>query len=252
MNNKPHIYTKETPLPIPPSLDLVSLGVNITEIINLRHALHEEPEIALGETKTVEKLILFLESKGANKEMFKRNIGETGMVLEITGTRVSEVPRRIIGLRADLDGLPIIEGCKDLPYRSKIEGVAHLCGHDGHMAMMCGAAWAFLNNRHKIPHTCAIRVIFEPAEETGAGSRLMIRDNVLEGMCSIYGMHGYGNKLGTICVHQGPFTTYLASIMIDIEGVSGHTSTPYKAKDPIPCASSYIYGTLFPCTSHTL
>ena len=102
MNNKPHIYVKETPLPIP--LDLVSLGVNITEIINLRHALHEEPEIALGEAKTVEKLIL----------MFKRNIGETG-VLEIEGTRVSEAPRRIIGLRADLDGLPIIEGCKDLP-----------------------------------------------------------------------------------------------------------------------------------------
>ena len=223
---------------IPPSLDLASFGVNITEILDLRHAIHEEPEIAFTEYKTREKLRKFLESKGATKEMF-REMAKTGFVLDIQGTKKEEGSKReprIIGIRTDIDALPIVEGCKDLPYRSKTEGVAHLCGHDGHMAMISGAAWAFLNNRHKLPSTSTIRLIFEPAEEIGQGAKLMIKDGAIEEVSAIYGMHGFGNKLGTICVHEGEFTTYLSAITIKIKGEGAHTSTPFKAKDPIPCA----------------
>jgi amidohydrolase len=158
-------------------------------------------------------------------------IGRTGVVGVIKGRRPG-VTRKAIALRADMDALPI-EEASDLPYKSTVPGKMHACGHDGHTAMLLGAAKYLAETRN---FTGAAVVIFQPAEEGGAGGLAMLRDGLMERFAidEVYGMHNLpGLPVGAFSIRSGPIMAATDNLTVEIEGVGGHAARPHFAVDPI-------------------
>jgi amidohydrolase len=164
-------------------------------------------------------------------------VGRAGVVGVIRGRK--EGPARAIGLRADMDALPI-EEANDLPYKSTVPGKMHACGHDGHTAMLLGAARYLAETRNFAGQAV---VIFQPAEEGGAGGKAMVDDGMMDrfGIGEVYGMHNSpGMPVGQFGLRAGPIMAAADYITIDIEGIGGHAARPHLAIDTVLVAAQII------------
>ena len=199
-------------------------------IYSYRRDFHQYPELSFQEYRTAETISKHLESFGIE---YRTGVGKTGVVGEIV---FGDGPT--IALRADMDALPIQE-VGDLKYKSKNEGVMHACGHDGHMAILLGAANALSKNQ-KLKKG-KVRFIFQPAEEGAGGARYMIKDGCLDEVDEIYGLHLWNYQpVGEIGVKNGPIMAAADMFDIIIKGKGGHGATPQGTVDAIVVASNLI------------
>jgi len=200
------------------------------KIINWRRDFHQYPELAFQEYRTAEKIVEILDTMGIGS---KSGVGKTGLIADIV---FGEGP--VIALRADMDALPIQE-TSDLEFSSKNDGVMHACGHDGHMAMLLGAAKLLSDNKNQLRGT--VRLIFQPAEEGGGGARYMIEDGCLTNVEEIYGIHVWNYQpLGEIGIKEGPVLAAADEFDIIIEGKGGHGAAPQGTIDAIVISSQLI------------
>ena len=206
------------------SADVLRLG---PEMIALRREIHQYPELAYKETVTASRIASFL---GESKIAFRTGIGGTGMLATIGGSG------RTVMLRVDMDGLPIQEQ-NEVPYASRVPGVMHACGHDGHVAM--GATAARVLAGRKLPGT--VRVLFQPAEEGEGGAQAMVEGGVLEGVDVTVGVHLW-NELpaGTLGVKAGPLMAAVDRLKIVVHGKGGHGGRPQAANDPVVAAAHVV------------
>ena len=199
-------------------------------IYSYRRDFHQYPELSFQEYRTAETISKHLESFGIEH---RTGVGKTGIVGEIV---FGDGPT--IALRADMDALPIQE-VGDLEFKSKNEGVMHACGHDGHMAILLGAANALSKNK-KLKKG-KVRFIFQPAEEGAGGARYMIKDGCLDQVDEIYGLHLWNYQpVGEIGVKNGPIMAAADMFDIIIKGKGGHGATPQGTVDAIVVASNLI------------
>ncbi len=199
------------------------------EIAAWRHDLHAHPELLYEVHRTAAGVAEKLVSFGCDEVV--PGIGRTGVVGVIKGNRPGGV-RKVIGLRADMDALPLQEA-NELPYKSTVPGKMHACGHDGHTAMLLGAA-KYLAETRNFAGTAV--VIFQPAEEGGAGGLAMVKDGLMErfGIEEVYGMHNFpGLPAGEFSIRSGAIMASTDNLTIDVEGVGGHAARPHLAVDTI-------------------
>lgn len=208
------------------------------EIAGWRRYLHANPELLYdvhGTAATVaEKLTAF----GCDEVV--SGIGRTGVVAVIKGNRPGGT-RKVIGLRADMDALPI-EEANDLPYKSANPGKMHACGHDGHTAMLLGAAKYLAETRN---FAGAAVMIFQPAEEGGAGGDAMVKDGLMERFAieEVYGMHNApGLPVGEFAIRSGPIMASTDNLTVEIEGVGAHAAQPHRGIDPIVVGAQIVSG----------
>ncbi len=197
-----------------------------------RRHLHAHPELTLHETETSKFVQAKLTELGI---AFQANIGGHGVVATLT--RGSS--NRAVGLRADMDALPITE-TTGLDYASTNQGVMHACGHDGHTASLLGAAVLL---RDDPGWTGTIHLVFQPAEEGGGGAKSMIADGLFSRfpMERIFGYHNWpGLEAGTVMVHDGPSMAAGARIYITVHGHAGHAAMPHLTRDPMVAAAHLI------------
>ncbi|MDF3249594.1 MAG: amidohydrolase [Mesorhizobium sp.] len=203
----------------------------LPDIVAYRRDIHAHPELGFDEHRTSAFVAERLREFGCDEVV--TGIGRTGVVGVIKGKRaMSNGNLKVIGLRADMDALPIEEGT-GLPYASKSKGLMHACGHDGHTAMLLGAA-RYLAETRNFAGTAVL--IFEPAEEVGTGAQAMLDDGLMErfGIDQVFGMHNApGLPIGVFGIRQGPVRAATDSIEIRIEGLGGHPGRPHKCIDSI-------------------
>jgi amidohydrolase len=193
-----------------------------------RREIHQNPELMYDVEGTAAFVAERLRAFGCDE--VKTAIGRTGVVGVIHGAKGSSA--RAIGLRADMDALPIEEET-NLPYRSKIPGKMHACGHDGHTAMLLGAAQRLAQTRDFAGKAV---VIFQPAEEGGAGAMAMIDDGLMDkfGIEQVYGMHNMpALPVGSFSLRKGPTMASADEITIIVEGRGGHGAMPHQGIDPV-------------------
>jgi amidohydrolase len=203
------------------------------EITTWRRDIHAHPELRYDVHRTAGLVAEKLKSFGCDEVV--PGIGQTGVVGVIRGHKAGKV----VGLRADMDALPIEEET-DLPYKSTVPGKMHACGHDGHTAMLLGAA-KYLAETRNFAGTAV--VIFQPAEEGGAGALAMIRDGLISRFAiqEVYGMHNYpGLPLGQFAIRQGAMMASADHITIDLEGKGGHAARPHLSIDTILVGAQII------------
>ncbi len=206
-----------------------------SEIAGWRRHLHENPEIMFETHKTSAFVAGKLREFGVDD--IATGIGRTGVVAVIRGQ--SDSSGKVIGLRADMDALPILE-TTGLPYASKTPGAMHACGHDGHTAMLLGAA-KYLCETRNFDGTAI--VIFQPAEEGGGGGREMIEDGMMErfNIQEVYGMHNWpGAPVGSFAIRPGAFFAATDQFTIDVEGKGGHAAKPHETVDATVMASQIV------------
>jgi amidohydrolase len=200
-----------------------------SDIQGWRRDLHEHPELLYDVHRTAAFVADRLREFGCDQ--VATGIGKTGVVGVIKGKKApGNGDLKVIGLRADMDALPIQE-TTGLPYASKTPGKMHACGHDGHTAMLLGAARYLAETRNFAGDAV---VIFQPAEEGGAGAAAMIKDGLMDrfGIEQVYGMHnGPGIPIGAFAIRPGPIMASTDSVDIKIEGHGGHAARPHKCID---------------------
>ncbi|MCV0426140.1 MAG: amidohydrolase [Roseibium sp.] len=205
------------------------------EITVWRRDIHENPEILYETVRTAGKVAELLESFGVDE--IATGIGKTGVVGVIKGKNGGK--GRTIGLRADMDALPIEEATRK-SYASKVPGKMHACGHDGHTAMLLGAAKYLAETRN---FDGTVVVIFQPAEEGGAGAKAMIDDGLLTRwpIDEVYGMHNYpGMPVGEFAIRKGPIMAATDEFRITITGKGGHAAKPHQTIDPVVIGSKMV------------
>ena len=205
------------------------------EITAWRRDLHAHPELLYDVHRTAATVAEKLKSFGCDEVV--TGIGRTGVVGVIRGKRAEG--SRTIGLRADMDALPL-EEATGLPYKSTVPGKMHACGHDGHTAMLLGAA-KYLAETRNFAGTAV--VIFQPAEEGGGGGRAMVKDGMMDrfGIEEVYGMHNYpGFKVGEFAIRPGPMMAAADRLTIEIEGVGGHAARPHLSVDTVLVGAQII------------
>ncbi|UWU67978.1 M20 aminoacylase family protein [Bradyrhizobium sp. NC92] len=213
---------------------LNSVAALHSDIVTWRRDLHANPELGYDEHRTSAFVAERLREFGCDE--VATGLGKTGVVGVIKGRKApSDADIRVIGLRADMDALPIDEAV-DRPYTSTTKGVMHACGHDGHTAMLLGAA-RYLAETRNFAGTAVM--IFQPAEEAGAGAAAMISDGLMDrfGIEQVFAMHNSpGLPVGRFAIRQGPMSASTEGMVIKIEGHGGHASTPHK------CINSVLVG----------
>lgn len=196
------------------------------EITAWRRDLHANPELQYDVHRTAGVVAEKLREFGVDEVV--EGIGRTGVVGVIRGRATGS--DRVIGMRADMDALPIHEAT-GLPHASKVPGKMHACGHDGHTAMLLGAA-KYLAETRNFDGTAV--VIFQPAEEGGAGGHEMVKDGMMDrfGIQQVFGMHNFpGIPLGQFAIRPGSVMASTDEFTIDIEGKGGHAAKPHNCID---------------------
>jgi amidohydrolase len=203
-----------------------------------RRDIHQHPELLYDVHRTAAFVAERLREFGCDE--VATGLGRTGVVGVIKGRKpAGKGDLKVIGLRADMDALPIVEAT-DLPYASKNPGLMHACGHDGHTAMLLGAARYLAETRNFAGDAV---VIFQPAEEGGAGAAATIKDGPTDRFCieQVYGMHnGPGIPVGSFAIRSGPIMASTDDIDIKIEGLGGHAARPHKCIDSVLVGAQLI------------
>ena len=205
------------------------------EIAEWRQDIHQHPEILFETHRTSALVKDKLKEFGCDEVI--EGIGKTGVVGVINGQ--TNQSNKVIGLRADMDALPINEET-GLDYSSKIPGAMHACGHDGHTSMLLGAAKYLCETRNFDGQAV---VIFQPAEEGGGGGLEMCKDGMMENfkIDEVYGMHNWpGVELGKFAIRSGPFFAASDFIEAIISGKGGHAAKPHETIDPTVIASQIV------------
>lgn len=194
----------------------------------LRRELHRHPELAWQEHSSRDRIAARLQALGLSP----RPMASTGLVLDLPGR--AEGPR--VALRADTDALPIHEDT-GLSFASEVPGVMHACGHDGHSAMLLGAAMSLQRDPAALP----VRLLWQPAEEKGEGARAMIREGVLDGVGLIFGGHlDRRYPTGSLVVTEGAVNASTDVFAVSILGQEGHGARPHEAVDAIVVGSILV------------
>jgi hippurate hydrolase len=204
------------------------------EIKEWRRDFHAHPELRYDVHRTAGSVAEKLKSFGCDEVV--PGIGKTGVVGVIRGRKAGN---KVVGLRADMDALPLEEET-GLPYKSTVPGKMHACGHDGHTAMLLGAA-KYLAETRNFAGTAV--VIFQPAEEGGAGALAMVKDGLISrfGIQEVYGMHNYpGLPVGQFAIRSGPIMAAADHLAIEIEGKGGHAARPHLSIDTILVGAQMI------------
>ena len=206
----------------------------LPEITQWRRDLHEHPELLFDVQRTAGVVAEKLRAFGCEEVV--EGIGRTGVVGIINGRNSSD---KVIGLRADMDALPIHE-TSGVAHASKTDGKMHACGHDGHTAMLLGAAQYLCETRN---FSGQVAVIFQPAEEGGGGGDEMVKDGMMDrfNITEVYGMHNWpGMDVGKFAIRPGPLMAAADQFDITITGKGGHAAAPHKGIDPTVVASQLM------------
>ena len=204
------------------------------EITQWRRDFHTHPELRFDVHRTAGSVAEKLKSFGCDEVV--PAIGRTGVVGVIRGRKAGS---KVVGLRADMDALPLEEET-GLPYKSTVPGKMHACGHDGHTSMLLGAA-KYLAETRNFAGTAV--VIFQPAEEGGAGALAMIKDGLISrfGIHEVYGMHNFpGLPIGEFAIRPGPLMAAADHLQIQIDGKGGHAARPHLSIDTILVGAQMI------------
>lgn len=207
----------------------------LDELTEFRRDLHRNPEVLYDLERTAARVAEALRAAGVDEVV--TGIGRTGVVGVIRGR--SDTSGRVIGLRADMDALPITEET-GAPWASTKPGMMHACGHDGHTTMLLGAARHLAESR---AFDGTVVVIFQPAEEGGAGAKAMIDDGLFERfpVQEIYGLHNWpGLPVGHFAIRSGPIMASLDEIRIRVDGIGGHAAFPHSTVDPVTVTAALI------------
>jgi amidohydrolase len=205
----------------------------LDDLTGLRKALHRQPEVAGEESATSEKIIEYLGKFSPDR--IEKGIGGYGLIAEFRG----ESPGPAVMFRCELDGLPIPEK-SDLPYRSIYSGRGHLCGHDGHMAMVSGLAHYLKKER---PEKGRVLLLFQPSEEDGRGAERMLKDPKFKDFEPdyIFAIHNLpGFPLHEVILSNGHFAAASRGMVIQLTGKSSHAAEPEKGNNPALAMSSLI------------
>ncbi|HHB81661.1 MAG TPA: amidohydrolase [Aliiroseovarius sp.] len=205
------------------------------EVAAWRQDIHAHPELLYDTHRTAAFVEEKLKAFGCDEVV--TGIGQTGVVAVIKGK--ADTSGKVIGLRADMDALPIFEAT-GVEYASKTPGLMHACGHDGHTAMLLGAAKYLAETRN---FDGQVAVIFQPAEEGGAGGKAMVDDGMMErwNIQEVYGMHNApGIPVGTFAIRPGPFFASADQFELHVEGKGGHAARPHDAIDTTLVASHMV------------
>jgi hippurate hydrolase len=208
---------------------------DVETLTAFRRDLHRNPELLYDTHRTAATVAEALRAAGVDEVV--EGIGRTGVVGVIRGQ--ANTSGRTIGLRADMDALPI-EEATGAPWASEVPGKMHACGHDGHTTMLLGAARQLAESR---AFDGTVVVIFQPAEEGGAGAKAMIDDGLFTRWpCDeVYGMHNRpGLPVGQFTIAPGPIMGSVDEVKITIEGRGGHAARPDQTVDPLPIAAALI------------
>jgi amidohydrolase len=219
-------------IPLPETSALPQILARRDELVALRHDLHAHPELAFQEQRTSDRVAAFLEAQGI---AVHRGLAGTGVV----GVLKRGDSTRSIGLRADMDALPVREQ-NLFPHRSRHEGRMHACGHDGHTAMLLGAA-QYLAAQPDFNGTVVF--IFQPAEETDGGARVMIEQGLFDQfpVDAVFGMHNWpGLPTGQFAVHNGPVMACADQFDIQIRGHGAHAAMPQQGRDPLLAGAALV------------
>jgi len=211
---------------------LDSIVTEAASIVAVRRDIHAHPELCFEEVRTADLVAAKLAAWGIPVH---RGLGGTGVV----GIVKNGTSSRAVGLRADMDALPMQE-FNTFAHASKHTGKMHACGHDGHVAMLLAAAQHFAKNRH---FDGTVYLIFQPAEEGGGGAREMIKDGLFEKfpMEAVFGMHNWaGGQVGRFSVSPGPVMASTSEFKIVIRGKGGHGAMPHLGTDPVPIACQMV------------
>lgn len=203
------------------------------EIAAWRRDFHRHPELLYDVERTAGIVASKLAAFGVDEVV--TGVGRTGVVGVIEGQGAGAT----IGLRADMDALPILEKT-GRPWASSEPGKMHACGHDGHTAMLLGAAQYLAETRN---FAGRVVVIFQPAEEGGAGAKAMLDDGLMArfGVDRVFGMHNFpGMPVGTFALRPGPLMAAADRIHIEVEGVGGHAARPHVSTDPILAGAAIV------------
>ena len=202
---------------------------SIKKLTELRHEFHQYPELGFQETKTKTKIANFLKAKGIK---VIEGVGVIGVLKSGSGSKT-------IGLRADMDALPIQETSKHA-YSSKHPGVMHACGHDGHTTMLLGAAEELANS---LDFDGTVIFIFQPNEENGLGAKAMLNEGILSSfpISEIFALHNLpGTETGRIITRKGLICSSESLFEISLKGQGGHASMPHVGRDTISVGSEII------------
>ena len=215
--------------------NLATFAQSAAEVGEWRRDIHQNPELLYDVHRTAAFVADKLRAFGCDAVV--TGIGRTGVVGIVKGHKKSAA--KTIGLRADMDALPILEAT-GVAYQSLIPGKMHACGHDGHTAMLLGAARHLASTRD---FSGEVAFIFQPAEEGGAGAKAMLDDGLLDrfGISEVWGMHNMpGLPAGDFALRPGPLMAAADRFEILIEGKGGHAAKPHECVDPIVIGSAIV------------
>ncbi len=203
------------------------------QIVAWRRHLHQYPELSFQEEKTPAMIADIL--RGLGLDEVRTGVGGRGVVGLLRGGK----PGRTVALRADFDALPI-QDQKDVPYKSKVPGVMHACGHDAHTSALLGLATVFAKHRDELPGNVVF--LFQHAEEENPGGAVqMVADGALDGVDAIFGAHLWSMlPVGQVEIAEGPIMANVDDFTIDIQGKGGHGALPHQTVDPIVIGSQIV------------